>query len=81
MNHPYTKAIEQNGLALRFVKNQTEEIRLKAVEEDGETLRYVQNQTEEICLKAVEQNRLDIVQALLKTFLLSDFLQIGIEIC
>jgi hypothetical protein len=50
------KAVEQDGYALRYVQNQTEEICLKAVEQDGNALQYVQNQTEEICLKAVEQD-------------------------
>lgn len=36
------KAVEQNGYALQYVKNQTEAICLKAVEQDGDALQYVQ---------------------------------------
>jgi len=49
-------AVEQDGYALRYVKEQTEAICLKAVEQDGDALRYVKEQTEAICLKAVEQD-------------------------
>jgi hypothetical protein len=50
------KAVERNGDALRYVKEQTEAICLKAVEQDGNALQYVKEQTEAICLKAVERN-------------------------
>jgi hypothetical protein len=50
------KAVENNGYALQFVANQTQEICLKAVENDGYALKFVANQTQEICLKAVENN-------------------------
>ena len=35
------KAVEQNGYALRYVKEQTEAVCLKAVEKNGYALRYV----------------------------------------
>ena len=35
------KAVESDGYALRYVKEQTPEICLKAVESDGDALRYV----------------------------------------
>ena len=35
------KAVEENGDALRYVKDQTEAICLKAVEKNGDALRYV----------------------------------------
>jgi len=35
------KAVERNGYALRYVKEQTEPVCLKAVEQDGDALRYV----------------------------------------
>ena len=35
------KAVESNGYALQYVKDQTEAVCLKAVESDGEALRYV----------------------------------------
>ncbi len=50
------KAVEQNGDALCYVKDQTEAVCLKAVEQNGDALRYVKDQTEAVCLKAVEQN-------------------------
>ena len=50
------KAVENNGTALRHVKDQTEAVCLKAVENDGYALRYVKDQTEAVCLKAVERN-------------------------
>ena len=50
------KAVERNGYALQYVKEQTEAMCLKAVEQDGDALRYVKEQTEAVCLKAVERN-------------------------
>jgi hypothetical protein len=50
------EAVKQNGHALRYVKNQTENICLEAVKQDGHALRYVKNQTENICLEAVKQD-------------------------
>ena len=35
------KAVEQEGDALRYVREQTEAVCLKAVEQDGDALRYV----------------------------------------
>ena len=35
------KAVERNGYALQYVKDQTEAVCLKAVESDGYALRYV----------------------------------------
>ena len=35
------KAVESDGYALRYVKDQTEPICLKAVERNGDALRYV----------------------------------------
>ena len=48
-------AVKENGLALRFVKEQTPEICLEAVKQDGQALRFVKEQTPEICLVAVKQ--------------------------
>ena len=50
------KAVESNGYALQYVKEQTPEVCLKAVEKNGDALRYVKEQTPEVCLKAVESN-------------------------
>jgi len=49
------EAVKQNGNALQFVAEQTEEICLEAVKQEGYVLRYVAEQTEEICLAAVKQ--------------------------
>ena len=50
------KAVESDGDALQYVKEQTEAVCLKAVERNGDALRYVKEQTEAVCLKAVERN-------------------------
>ena len=50
------KAVENNGDALRYVKEQSEAVCLKAVENNGDALRYVKEQSEAACLKAVENN-------------------------
>ena len=50
------KAVEADGDALQYVKEQTEAVCLKAVECNGYVLRYVKEQTEAVCLKAVERN-------------------------
>ena len=38
------KAVESNGDALRYVKEQSEAVCLKAVESDGDALQYVKEQ-------------------------------------
>jgi Domain of unknown function (DUF4116) len=50
------RAVEQNGYALRYVKEQTPEVCLRAVERNGDALQYVKEQTPEVCLRAVERN-------------------------
>lgn len=50
------EAVKLDGLALQYVKEQTEEICLAAVRQDGYALCYVKEQTEEICLEAVKRN-------------------------
>ena len=50
------EAVKKNGLNLRFVSDQTEEICLEAVRQDGYALKYVNEQTENICLEAVRQD-------------------------
>ena len=49
-------AVENEGYALRYVKEQTPEICKAAVENDGDALIYVKEQTPEICKAAVERN-------------------------
>ena len=39
------KAVERNGDALQYVKDQTEAVCLKAVERNGYALQYVKDQT------------------------------------
>jgi hypothetical protein len=49
-------AVQQNGYALKYVKNQTDEICNLAVIQNPYTVYYVKDQTEEICKLAVQQN-------------------------
>ena len=53
-------AVQQNGLALEFVKKQfkTEELCKLAVQQNGFALEFVNKQTEEVCKLAVQQNGL-----------------------
>jgi hypothetical protein len=46
----------QNYKALKYVKDQTEEICLEAVKQNGYALQYVKEQTEAICLEAVKED-------------------------
>ena len=50
------KVVKQDGYALPYVLEQTEEICLEAVKQNGFALQYVLEQTEEICLEAVKQD-------------------------
>ena len=56
LNSLLIKAISKNGMLLKYVKNQTEELCLAAVKQNGIALVYVTNQTETICLGAVKEN-------------------------
>jgi hypothetical protein len=47
------EVVKQNGMALKFVKEQTPKICLEAVEQNGFALLYVKEQTPKICLEAV----------------------------
>ncbi|MCC0726709.1 DUF4116 domain-containing protein [Clostridioides sp. ZZV14-6045] len=58
----YIIAVRQDGLALRYIKNQTEEICMEAVKQDGRALKYVKNQTEEICIEAVKEDGLTLIE-------------------
>ena len=49
-------AVRQNGLALKYILDQTDGICMIAVRQNGELLWYVKNQTPEICLAAVQRN-------------------------
>jgi hypothetical protein len=50
------RAVQQNGRALQYVKNQTDAINLEAVKQCPYALEYVNNQTNDICLEAVRRN-------------------------
>lgn len=52
----YEIAVEQNGLALKYVKDQIPIICEIAVKQNGLALQYVKNQTPRICEIAVNQN-------------------------
>jgi hypothetical protein len=49
-------AVQQDGLALEYVKEQTPELCLAAVQQNGCALRHVDEQTPELCLAAVQQD-------------------------
>ena len=49
-------AIRQNGCALQYIKEQTEEICKLAVQQHGSALQFVKKQTEEICKLAVQRD-------------------------
>jgi len=51
-------AVQQNGYAIQFVKDQTEDICLAAVQQNGLALKYVfpECQTYMICRAAIENN-------------------------
>src|SRR3989339_112885 len=49
-------AVQQNGMSLQFVKEQTEEICKLAVQQDNNALQFVKEQTEVICKIAVQQD-------------------------
>ena len=48
--------MKENGLALPYVNDQTEEICKIAVYQYGRSLGYVRNQTEEICKITLEED-------------------------
>ena len=50
------EAVKKNGMFLKYVKNQTEEMRMEAVKENGDALQYAKNQTEAVCLAAVKED-------------------------
>ena len=50
------EAVKQDGYALQYVKEQTQEICIEAVKQDGYALQYVKEQTQEICIEAVKQD-------------------------
>jgi len=55
------KAVKLDGLNLRDIKNQTEEICLTAIEQNPYALCFVKSQTVKICSAAVEKDDFTIV--------------------
>ena len=53
-------AVNQNGYALEFVREQTPEICLAAVNQDGYALKFVRKQTPEFCWAAVKKIKVKI---------------------
>lgn len=49
-------SVKQNGLALRCIKNQTDELCLEAIKQNGYALEYVINQTYEMCILALSNS-------------------------
>ena len=50
------EAVREDGCAVQFIDNPTEEVQLAAVRENEYALRYINNPTEEVQLEAVKQN-------------------------
>jgi hypothetical protein len=73
------KAVETDGYALRYVKDQTPEICIKAVETNGYALQYVKDQTPEICIKAVETNGYALQYVLSLQLFIKIAAQLGIK--
>ena len=48
-------AVKNNGLALRYVSNQTEQICLEAVKQSGFAIQFIKNPTIEMRLEAIKQ--------------------------
>ena len=54
--YDYSELIKVNGLFLRYVEDQKEELCLTAVKQNPLALQFVKEQTEKICLEAVKRN-------------------------
>lgn len=48
------EAVKKYGLALEFVKNQTEAVCLQAIKQSSFSFKFVKNQTEALCLEAIK---------------------------
>ena len=62
------EAVKENGYALSYVKEQTNDLCLEAVKENGYALMYVKEQTKDICLAAVKENGNALMYVNKKTF-------------
>ncbi|PBF93492.1 DUF4116 domain-containing protein [Clostridioides difficile] len=54
INSIYKEAVEENGLSLRFIENQTEELCIDAIRENPDAFKYVKNRTPKICMEVVK---------------------------
>lgn len=52
----YLKKVQQNGLELEHIKEQTEAICIEAVKNTGIAIIFVNNKTEKICMEAINSN-------------------------
>lgn len=62
------KAVTRNGLALKYVKNQTPELCMIAVQQNGNALEYVNDQTYDLCLAAINQKPSAIIFVIHQTY-------------
>ncbi|EGT3944791.1 TPA: DUF4116 domain-containing protein [Clostridioides difficile] len=60
MDNSKEEAVKQNGLALEFVKEQTEEICLIAVRQNGLALEFVKEQTQEVFAELAKQIEIEL---------------------
>ena len=56
-------AVQEDGSALKYVKEQTPELCMAAVQQNGYALKYVREQTPGLCMVAINQNPHSIVYA------------------
>lgn len=63
----FQKNLIHNGMLLKDIHPQTEEMCLAAVRQNGLALQFVEEQTQEICLSAVLQNGLALEFAEIQT--------------
>ena len=56
LNNVHTFAVNQSGIAIKWIKNPSIELCVLAVKQDGLALGFIDNQTEDICMLAIKQN-------------------------
>ena len=50
------EAVRENGCAIDYIDNPTEELQLEAVRQDGSAIQYIENPSEQVQLEAVRQD-------------------------
>ena len=55
------KIVQQNGIAIMYIKEPSEEVRRLAVQRNGCTIMYIKKPSEEVCRLAVQENGLAIM--------------------